>query len=295
MLNDIPETREAMVVQQRSRSVPADRPQVEKIDQRTVLLLVLQDGVELNPALTARVRRDLARRATPAHVPDRIIAVDALPVTHSGKRSEAAARNVISGLPVGNVGALRNPECLDAIRHHPARNVAMRELAPVGESREDLKRHLQTLWERLFDFAPIGHDDNFFELGGNSLLAARLLASVYQSTGRTIPFAAMLSSPTITSLAAVIVDDAPSLLSSTVVPMRAGVGTPLFRVHGVSGTVMECWTLIGALQSARPVFGLQARGLDGEEPAQRRVEDMAASYIEQMRTVQPAGPYAVAG
>ena len=295
VLNDIPDIREAMVVQQSSRSVSAERPGEEKIDQRTVLLLVLRDGVELNSALAARVRRDLARRASPAHVPDRIIAVAALPVTHSGKPSESAVRNVISGLPAGNVSALRNPDCLDAIRRHPALNMATRELAPVGESHEELERHLQTQWERLFDFAPIGRDDNFFELGGNSLLAARLLASVYQSTGRTIPLAAMLNAPTITSLAKVIDDDAPPLFSSTVVPMRSGTGAPLFLVHGVSGTVMECWTLIGAMQSTRPVFGLQARGLDGEQPAQRRVEEIAASYIEQMRTVQPAGPYAVAG
>ena len=77
--------------------------------------------------------------------------------------------------------------------------------------------------------------------------------------------------------------------------MRAGTGTPLFLVHSVTGSVMECWTLIGAMQSPRPVYGLQARGLDGEQPAQQRVEDMAASYIVQMRTVQPTGPYAVAG
>ena len=284
-----------MIVQQRSHPMSADDAHAPQSDPRTVLLLVLRNGVELNAALAARVRRELARRASPAHVPDLIIAVAALPVTHSGKLSEAAARNVISGLPVGNTGALRNPECLDAIRRHPALNTAARELAPVGESREDLERHLQTQWERLFDFAPIGRDDNFFELGGNSLLAARLLAGVYQSTGRTIPLATLLIAPTIARLAAVIDDGALPLSSPTVVPMRAGTGTPLFLVHGVSGTVMECWTLVGAMQSPRPVFGLQARGLDGEQPAQRRVEDIAASYIEQMRTVQPTGPYAVAG
>jgi acetoacetyl-CoA synthetase len=58
---------------------------------------------------------------------------------------------------------------------------------------------------------------------------------------------------------------------------------------------MEFWTLVGALRNARPVFGLQALGLDGEQPVQQRVEQMAASYIEQMRGVQPHGPYALGG
>lgn len=53
--------------------------------------------------------------------------------------------------------------------------------------------------------------------------------------------------------------------------------------------------MVSAMRSPRPVFGFQARGLDGEQPAQNRVEDIAAAYIEQMRAVQPEGPYAVAG
>jgi|GEM_PF-35595 len=295
VLNDLHEIREAMVVQQPARNTLDDQGHASTVEARTVLLLVLQPGIGLNAALVARVLRELARRASPAHVPDRIIAIDALPVTHNGKFSEAAARNAISGLPVSNAAALRNPECLDAIRHHPALHLATRELAPVGASRESLEKHLQTQWERLLDFAPIARDDNFFELGGNSLLAARLLASVYQSTGRKIPLATLLIAPTIARLAAAIDAGEPPRSSPTLVPMRAGTGLPLFFIHGVSGTVMECWTLVGAMQSPRPVQGLQAQGLDGEQPAQARVHDIAASYIRQMRSVQPAGPYAVAG
>ncbi|AQV99251.1 acetoacetate--CoA ligase (plasmid) [Cupriavidus necator] len=293
VLRDIPDIREALVVEQRSPTAPPERTHAQRYDQHIVLLLVLQDGVALTGALAAQVRRELARRASPTHVPDRIIAVDELPVTHNGKLSEAAARNAVNGLPVGNAAALRNPGCLDAIRNHPALNLAARELPPAGESREELERHLQGLWEKLFDFAPIGRDDNFFELGGHSLLAARLLADVHRSTGRTIPLATLLFAPTIARLAAAI-DEAATPQSSILVPVRAGAGTPLFIVHGASGSVMECWGMVYALRSSRPVYGLQAQGLDGE-PTQLRVEDMATSYIEQMRTVQPRGPYALAG
>jgi acetoacetyl-CoA synthetase len=293
VLNDIRDIREAMVVEQRSSDAPAGHAHAERSDQRIVLLLVLQDGVTLTGPLVARVRRDLARRASPAHVPDRIIAVDELPVTHNGKPSEAAARNAVNGLPAGNVAALRNPKCLDAIRNHPALKPGTSEFPPARESREQLEHQLQALWEKRFDFAPIGRDDNFFDLGGNSLLAARLLADVHQATGRTIPLAALLIAPTISRLAAMIEDGAPP--SSSPILVRAGTGTPLFLVHGLSGSVMECWALVHALRSPRPVYGLQARGLDGEQPIPRHVEEMAASYIEQMRTVQPSGPYSVTG
>ncbi|MEX3937932.1 phosphopantetheine-binding protein, partial [Paraburkholderia phymatum] len=83
--------------------------------------------------------------------------------------------------------------------------------------------------------------DNFFELGGNSLLGARLLAEVRQSTGYTMPLATLVIAPTISRLAGII-EDRTSLPSSPIlVPMRAGTGTPLFLVHGLSGSAMECW------------------------------------------------------
>jgi thioesterase domain-containing protein len=42
-------------------------------------------------------------------------------------------------------------------------------------------------------------------------------------------------------------------------------------------------------------YALQARGLDGLEEPVTEVEAMAASYIEEMRRVQPEGPYALGG
>jgi len=45
----------------------------------------------------------------------------------------------------------------------------------------------------------------------------------------------------------------------------------------------------------QPVYGLQAQGLDGKRPCHRRVEEMAAHYIEEIRRVQPEGPYYLGG
>ncbi|MDE1182311.1 acetoacetate--CoA ligase [Paraburkholderia sp.] len=295
VLNDIPEIREAMAVEQRMRDTHASTGPSSAPGNRIVLLVVLRDGATLNGALTARIRRDLARRASPAHVPDRIVAVDAIPYTHNGKPSEAAARNAVNGLPVGNQAALRNPECLDAIRRHPSFHVSSRDMPPVGTTREELEAHLQAQWEKLFDFAPIGRDDNFFDLGGHSLLAAQLVADLRVSTGCAIPLATMMVAPTIRKLADVIEERDSASAAPTLMLVRAGTGTPLFVAHSVSGSVMEVLGLIRALRSPRPVYGLQARGLDGEQEIQRRVEEMAASYVEQMRTVQPSGPYAIAG
>ena len=303
VLSDIPGIRDAMVVDRRASptsaagqgaAMAAGAP-VRSRERCIVLLVVLQDGVALTGALQSQVRRDLARRASPAHVPDVILAVDALPVTHSGKPSEAAARNAINGLPVANAAALRNPACLDVIRQHPGLNLAVRTLPPPGTTRETLEPYLQALWESMFSFSPIACDDNFFDLGGDSLLAAELATHVHQATGRTISLATLLTAPTIARLANVIVDDAPDAPSESLVLMRAGIGTPLFVAHSITGSVMECLALIGALQSPRPVYGLVASRLEGNEAPQQDVAEMARGYVDQIRIVQEHGPYALFG
>ncbi|SAK44630.1 acetoacetyl-CoA synthetase [Caballeronia pedi] len=286
VLNDIPEIRDGIVVQQRIRETGIER---------LVLLVTLKPGAQLNGPLIARIRRDLVRRTSAAHVPDVIAAVDDLPVTHSGKLTEAAVRNAVNGLDVTNAAALRNPASLDAIRAHPALRHQSGDMPHSYASREELERLLRTKWEQLFAFAPIGRDDNFFELGGHSLLAARLLAELQPLIGRPIPLSTMLRAPTIAQLADVIDNGALPETSELLVPMREGDGTPLFLVHSVTGSVLECTRLIGSMRKQRPVYGLQALGLDGETPPQRRVEDMAKTYVEQIRKVQPTGPYALAG
>jgi acetoacetyl-CoA synthetase len=296
VLQRLPEIREAMLVEQQGREPAADQPGAQRSEQQLVLLLVLRAGTTLNNALMAQVRRELGRRLSSAHVPDRIIAVEELPVTHSGKLSEAAARNAVNGLPVDNASALRNPASLDAIRNH----AALRPCAPAVPMARPAPGQLEALlreqWEQRFGFAPIGLDDNFFELGGNSLLAARLLADVQQATGRALPLATLLAAPTIRRLAALVEHgDEPAGASSTLVPMREGTGAPLFLVHGLSGSVLECRPMVAALQTQRPVIGLQAPGLDGEELPPDRIEDIAARYVEQIRTAQPKGPYALVG
>jgi thioesterase domain-containing protein len=70
---------------------------------------------------------------------------------------------------------------------------------------------------------------------------------------------------------------------------------PLFCVHPAGGTVFCYRELARHLDAQRPIYGLQARGIDGCQPPHTRIEDMAADYIAAMRSVQPAGPYLLAG
>jgi thioesterase domain-containing protein len=66
-------------------------------------------------------------------------------------------------------------------------------------------------------------------------------------------------------------------------------------VHGVGGNVLEYFHLAQYLPPDRPLYGIQAQGLDGKRPRLRRVEDMAPLYVHEIRTLQPQGPYYLAG
>jgi acetoacetyl-CoA synthetase len=88
-------------------------------DERIVLFLRLREGISLDDALQARVRRVIRDNTTPRHVPARIVAVPELPRTRSGKIVEIAVKRVVHGLPVDNLDALENPAALDHFRNLP--------------------------------------------------------------------------------------------------------------------------------------------------------------------------------
>ncbi|QID17874.1 acetoacetate--CoA ligase [Nitrogeniibacter mangrovi] len=88
-------------------------------DVRVVLFVKLREGVELDDVLIDRIKRTIRENTTPRHVPARIVAVEDIPRTRSGKIVELAVRNVVHGQPVRNVEALANPEALEQFRHRP--------------------------------------------------------------------------------------------------------------------------------------------------------------------------------
>ena len=86
-------------------------------DERIVLFVRLRPDATLDPALEARIRASIRRHTSPRHVPARIVQVDEIPRTKSGKIVELAVRAVVHGERVPNVEALANPAALDQFRN----------------------------------------------------------------------------------------------------------------------------------------------------------------------------------
>jgi acetoacetyl-CoA synthetase len=86
-------------------------------DVRVVLFVVLRSGMTLSDTLCARIRQSIRDHTTPRHVPAKIIQVQDIPRTISGKIVELAVRNVVHGWPVRNTDVLANPEALELYRN----------------------------------------------------------------------------------------------------------------------------------------------------------------------------------
>jgi acetoacetyl-CoA synthetase len=88
-------------------------------DVRVVLFVRLRPGLSLDQALIDRIKKKVRDNTTPRHVPARILAVDDIPRTKSGKIVELAVRDVVHGRPVNNKEALANPEALALFADRP--------------------------------------------------------------------------------------------------------------------------------------------------------------------------------
>ncbi|MFW9265605.1 acetoacetate--CoA ligase [Pseudomonas sp. NR3] len=85
-------------------------------DVRVVLFVRLREGLVLDDALEQKIRQVIRANTTPRHVPAKILAVNDIPRTISGKVVELAVRNVVHGEAVKNTDALANPEALEQFR-----------------------------------------------------------------------------------------------------------------------------------------------------------------------------------
>ncbi|MDT0464462.1 non-ribosomal peptide synthetase [Streptomyces gibsoniae] len=215
--------------------------------------------------LTA-LRTRLARLLPPYMLPAACVEVDRLPLTKNGKLDRHAL-----------------PE--------PDR-------APTGGTapRTATERALCELFAEFLRLPSVGVDDDFFGLGGHSLLAARLVARANDALGLKLGLQDLFTAPTVAALTARLTGPASDATPAGPIPLRAeGSRTPLFCVHPGAGIGSVYSTLLDGLDPDQPLYALQARGLTDGARIPCSVEEMAADYVEQIRAVQPTGPYRLLG
>jgi thioesterase domain-containing protein len=88
---------------------------------------------------------------------------------------------------------------------------------------------------------------------------------------------------------------APSLRLSPYVLLKDGnEAPPILIAHGLSGTV-QVHKLAKHIYTDHPVYGIQAKGIDGQEEPFDRIEDMASHYIDELDKIPCEDSYILVG
>ena len=91
--------------------------QIWKGDTRVVLFVKLKENSNLTQEIINQIKSKIKVGASPRHVPAKIIAVNDIPRTKSGKIAELAVRDLIHNKQINNITALANPECLEEYKN----------------------------------------------------------------------------------------------------------------------------------------------------------------------------------
>lgn len=226
---------------------------------------------EVKPGPTRLQLRDFLKSQLPEYmIPSFFVYLDELPFTPNGKVDRRA-------LPATDRTEYESDDL-----YAPPRN--------------SVELKLTKIWENVLAIKRVGASDNFWDLGGTSLLAVRLFSEIDKSFGLNLPLATLFQAPTIRGLAEIVCQDGHSVSWSSLVPIQPnGSNPPFFCMHGAGANVLVFRSLSRRLGEDQPFYGLQALGLDGKEAPHSTVEEMAAHYIKEIRSVQPEGPYFLGG
>lgn len=201
-----------------------------------------------------------------------------------------SAWRVVDKLPLSTDGEVELSALPEPVRQRGSTSHAY--VAP----RDDLEARVAGIWSQLLGVEPVGATDSFVELGGYSSLAVTLLTRLEHEFHRRLPLAALFEDPTVAHLARLLRSESATPEEVSLVPLRGGgAKEPIFLVHPAGGTVFCYLELARRIDDERPVFGLQAAGIDGAAAPHETVTAMAAHYISAIKAVQPEGPYHVCG
>ncbi|KNB53739.1 amino acid adenylation domain-containing protein [Streptomyces caatingaensis] len=219
---------------------------------------------------TEMIRDDLIAYLPDYMLPNKVVVLDALPQTANGKidvKALAAMEQLTQGLE-------------------------QREFVPPRTATEQA---LAGLWGAALKYEPVSKTDNFFESGGNSLLAVTLVNRVNRHFGTALPVQVLFETPTVEQLARRI-DGGGAEESSRLVRLHAKGGeAPVFCWPGLGGYPMNLQLLGSRVDLGRPFYGIQAHGLNAGEEPYPTIREMAAADLEEIRRIQPEGPYTLWG
>lgn len=209
------------------------------------------------PPTTQQLKDFLGSRLPQYMVPSAFVILDALPLTPNDKVDRKA---------------LPKPD---------KTNLSLEE--EYFEANNDVEQKLVDIWEQAFRIQPIGIKDDFFSLGGNSLMATSVVAEIEQVFDKKLNSGIFFEASTIQELATIITQE--ETIRDRLIKINSnGKKLPLFIIAN-NGFLYQ--QMIDNLDTEQPVYIVQ-------EPLDKAPE-MASRCIQQIRDIQPQGPYNLMG
>jgi acetoacetyl-CoA synthetase len=179
------------------------------------------------------------------------------------------------------------------IKVPPLSKMSIRE-SGCDTAQSDICTTLVPIWQRVLQVPSVGVSDNFFALGGNPQKVDLLFAEIKRECKRELPSTTIFHAPTLGALASVL--QQPSLPTYPhFIRLKAGNRKPpVFIAPGLDGRASFSG-LARQIQTEHAIYGLLAKGVDGLDDPQDRIEDMAEYYLDAITDLQSDGPYALIG
>lgn len=158
-----------------------------------------------------------------------------------------------------------------------------------------VEKKLAVIFESILGVAPIGRHGDFFDLGATSLKMVEARAAIEEFFNLSLPVSVFIERSTISKLAPLLSNSVAIASPRPLVTLRAAEhGRPLFFVHSGQGEVVT-YGLLAHQLAERPVYGLQAPGIQGESWPLMSIPKMADRYLQEILEREPTGPYLLAG
>ncbi|MGG4268306.1 thioesterase domain-containing protein, partial [Peribacillus simplex] len=215
-------------------------------------------------------REHLKRQVPNYMVPAHFIKVNAIPLTTNGK----VDRKALNSLTIQRESSFSAP------------------IIP----RDEIEYQLITIWQDLLQIEDVHVNDDFFNRGGHSLLVIKLISKIREKFGKEIKVSALIKNPTVEGMAYLIRDNhgiGKSL--SVLVPLQESEKRPFFCVHPFMGNVFCYIQLARLLKDHCSFYGLQNPLVEKEGMSGLTLSEVVQLYIEEMKRVQPEGPYRLGG
>lgn len=252
----------------------------ERLSEAVAAAVVVRAG---RVATEIQLRRFVARRLTDIKVPARILLVSEIPKGPGGK--------------VQRAGLAAHFNVRIALESPSGRPPFVAPSTPIEQS-------LAEIWSRVLDTPSIGLHDDFFALGGDSFAAAELMAWVqkeFSASAHLLEAIGFLDSPTLAHMASVLEGAGPPAGAAkqrahswAIALQPRGRAPGLFMVPGIGSNPIYLLPLANRLGQERPFYALRdPRRVEERGPC--TLEDMAEGCLTAIRTLQPRGPYLLAG